>query len=70
MPRVTGHIAFNGNRYSDGGEVQFYSTNIGNQAIGNFFERTGGLSAWGRGAQIEVKGPDEVWQCRKQPHNQ
>ena len=41
-----GTIAFNGNDYSDGGEVQFYSTALGVQAIGNRFSRTGGLTSW------------------------
>ena len=44
----TGQIAFNKNDYSDGGEVQFYSTALGVQAIENTFARTGGLTAWAR----------------------
>jgi hypothetical protein len=43
-----GKIAFNRNRYSDGGAVQFYSTATNCQAHENVFERTGGLIAWGR----------------------
>ena len=41
-----GRIAFNRNKYSDGGAVQFYSTATGCQAMENTFERTGGLIAW------------------------
>jgi hypothetical protein len=48
MPYV-GHIAFNGNAYSDGGEVQFYAQALGCVAAENTFERTGGLSTWARG---------------------
>jgi hypothetical protein len=44
-----GQIAFNGNVYSDGGEVQFYAQALGVVAAENRFERTGGLSAWARG---------------------
>ena len=44
----TGQIAFNANDYSDGGEVQFYSTALGVQAVGNRFSRTGGLTLWAR----------------------
>lgn len=44
-----GNIAFNGNNYSDGGEVQFYAQAFGVVAAENRFERTGGLSAWARG---------------------
>jgi hypothetical protein len=47
MPFV-GHIAFNGNSYSDGGEIQFYAQAFDVVAAENRFERTGGLSAWGR----------------------
>ena len=36
----TGQIAFNNNDYSDGGEVQFYSTALGVQAMENTFART------------------------------
>jgi len=48
MPFI-GHIAFNGNNYSDGGEVQFYSQALNVVAAENTFERTGGLTAWARG---------------------
>lgn len=48
MPYI-GQIAFNGNRYADGGEVQFYAQALGVVAAENTFERTGGLSAWARG---------------------
>lgn len=44
-----GQIAFNGNYYSDGGEIQFYAQAFGVVAAENKFERTGGLSAWSRG---------------------
>lgn len=44
----TGQIAFNSNDYSDGGEVQFYSTALGVQAMENKFSRTGGLTSWAR----------------------
>eukprot|EP00040_Diaphanoeca_grandis_P025574 m.141853 g.141853 ORF g.141853 m.141853 type:complete len:943 (+) comp30217_c0_seq1:33-2861(+) len=44
-----GHIAFNGNNYTDGGEVQFYAQAFSVVAAENTFERTGGLSAWARG---------------------
>ena len=48
MPYI-GRIAFNGNDYSDGGEVQFYAQALGVVAAENKFTRTGGLSAWARG---------------------
>ena len=48
MPYI-GQIAFNGNAYSDGGEVQFYAQALGVVAAENTFTRTGGLSAWARG---------------------
>eukprot|EP00039_Didymoeca_costata_P023790 m.8277 g.8277 ORF g.8277 m.8277 type:complete len:915 (-) comp3864_c0_seq1:40-2784(-) len=48
MPFV-GHIAFNGNEYQDGGEVQFYAQALGVVAAENNFARMGGLSAWARG---------------------
>lgn len=44
-----GNIAFNGNNYSDGGEVQFYAQAFSVVAAENRFTRTGGLSAWARG---------------------
>ena len=44
-----GQIAFNGNYYSDGGEIQFYAQAFGVVAAENRFERTGGLSSWARG---------------------
>merc|ERR1719174_1063257 len=44
-----GHIAFNGNYYSDGGEVQFYAQAFHCVAAENRFERTGGLTSWARG---------------------
>jgi len=43
-----GHIAFVGNTYSDGGEVQLYGQALGCVMADNTFERTGGLSAWAR----------------------
>ena len=49
LARYIGQIAFNGNYYSDGGEIQFYAQAFGIVAAENKFERTGGLSAWARG---------------------
>ena len=43
-----GHIAFVGNRYSDGGAVQLYGQALGCVMADNTFERTGGLAAWAR----------------------
>ena len=43
-----GHIAFVGNRYSDGGEVQLYGQALECVMADNSFTRTGGLSAWAR----------------------
>jgi hypothetical protein len=50
MPFV-GQIIFNGNYYSDGGEIQFYAQALDCVAAENRFERTGGLSAWARAAE-------------------
>tara|TARA_B110000208_G_C11750598_1_gene423310 strand:- start:186 stop:797 length:612 start_codon:yes stop_codon:yes gene_type:complete len=47
--RYIGQIAFNGNNYSDGGEVQFYAQALNCIAAENRFTRTGGLSTWARG---------------------
>ena len=41
-----GQIAFNGNFYSDGGEIQFYAQAYGIVAAENKFERTGGAYPW------------------------
>jgi len=57
MPFV-GHMAFNGNDYSDGGEVQFYATALGIVAAENKFTRTGGLSAWAREDEGLVWNPN------------
>ena len=51
MPYI-GRIAFNGNDYSDGGEVQFYAQALGVVAAENKFTRTGGLSAWASKAAV------------------
>ena len=57
MPFV-GNMAFNGNDYSDGGEVQFYATALGIVAAENKFTRMGGLSAWGREDEGLVWNPN------------
>ena len=72
-----GQIAFNGNYYSDGGEIQFYAQAFGITASENKFERTGGLSAWARGysgkdanlrnsfVDNEVVEGNHVWNCER-----
>eukprot|EP00051_Salpingoeca_urceolata_P024169 m.421658 g.421658 ORF g.421658 m.421658 type:complete len:919 (-) comp20198_c0_seq6:105-2861(-) len=47
MPYV-GRILFGGNHYADGGAVQLYTQAIEVTLFNNTFERTGGLTAWGR----------------------
>ena len=45
----TGHIAFNGNDYSDGGAVQIYGFSEGMQLMENRLTRTGGvICGWAR----------------------
>jgi len=83
MPYV-GHIVFTGNHYSDGGEIQFYAQAIECVAAENVFERTGGLSAWGRqeetitawGANLrvsfidnEVAEGNHVWNWATKPNS-
>ena len=57
MPFV-GHMAFNGNDYSDGGEVQFYATALECVASENKLTRTGGRSAWAREDEGKVWNPN------------